>query len=259
VSSLEEKAPIIIKRKKGGHAAHHGGAWKVAYADFVTAMMALFMVLWIVGQSKQVKEYVAQYFKDPGAFHEMTKRGSGVLEGAASLPKPELKEEFLKREAQKLEQMGKEIMQELRKNPKLEGLSKQIQIEIVKEGLRIELVETSESFFFDIGTANLKPDAKGVLTVIAKELSKLPNRIVFEGHTDSRQYSTENGYTNFELSSDRANSARRMLVNEGVRYSQIDEVRGYGDTRLRNAKDPLDASNRRISLLVKFEEKSEHE
>jgi chemotaxis protein MotB len=258
LASLENIPPIIVKKKKAAHGGHHGGAWKVAYADFVTAMMALFMVLWIVGQSKEVRESVSQYFKDPVAFREAA-GGKGVLQGGAPLSKPEVKEDLLKQEAQRLQRMGDSIMQELQKNPDLEGLSKQINIEIVKEGLRIELLESSESFFFDVGTAHLKQDAGQVLGVIADELSRHSNHIILEGHTDSRQYSQETGYTNFELSADRANSARRVLVSRGVKYDQIDEVRGYADTRLRNTAAPLDASNRRISLLVKFEELPKHD
>ena len=216
-------------------------------------MMALFMVLWIVGQSQKVRESVAQYFKDPGAFRESA-GGKGIMQGGVPLSSPDHKEEFLKQEIQRLKQMGDSIIQELQKSPDLASLSKQIKIEIVKEGLRIELLESSESFFFDVGTANLKPEAGQVLNVIGKELAQHHNHLIIEGHTDSRQYSQETGYTNFELSADRANSARRVLVSSGVKYAQFDEVRGYADTRLRNAQDPLDASNRRISLLVKFEE-----
>lgn len=225
----------------------------MAYADFVTAMMALFMVLWIVGQNKQVRDSVAQYFKDPGAFRE-SGGGKGVMQGGGPLLDPGHKEDFLKQETQRLKQMGDSIIQELQKTPSLAALSKQIKIEIVKEGLRIELLESSESFFFDVGTANLKPEAGQVLEVIARELAQRKNHLVIEGHTDSRQYLQETGYTNFELSADRSNSARRVLVSSGVKYNQIDEVRGYADTRLRNVQDPMDASNRRISLLVKFEE-----
>jgi chemotaxis protein MotB len=219
-------------------------------------MMALFMVLWIVGQSKAVRESVAQYFKDPGSFKEGA-GGKGVMPGSQGSPVPtpsiDLPKPPRETEATRLKQMGDSIMQELRKNPALEALSKNIKMEIVKEGLRIELLESSESFFFDVGTANLKHDAAEVLGVIGEELGKESNHIVLEGHTDSRQYSQETGYTNFELSAERANSARRVLVVSGVKYSQIDEVRGYADTRLRNKEDPLDATNRRISLLVKFE------
>ena len=258
MAPIENIPPIIIKKKKSSHGGHHGGAWKVAYADFVTAMMALFMVLWIVGQSKPVRESVAQYFKDPGAFKESKGGSQGVMQGGSPITKPEIANDIIKQaqklETQKLQEMGDSIMQELKRNPDLSELSKQIKIEVVKEGLRIELLESSESDFFDVGTANLKLFAGQILMVIANELAKYSNHVVLEGHTDSRQYSKETGYTNFELSADRANSARRVLVSSGVKYSQIDEVRGYADTRLRNAQDPLDASNRRISLLVKFEE-----
>jgi chemotaxis protein MotB len=218
-------------------------------------MMALFMVLWIVGQSKAVRDSVSQYFKDPGSFKEGS-AGKGVLQGSNGSPVPaiELPKPPRATEASRLKQMGDSIMQELRKNPALEALAKNIKMEIVKEGLRIELLESSESFFFDVGTANLKHDAAEVLGVIGTELGKESNHIVLEGHTDSRQYSQETGYTNFELSAERANSARRVIVSTGVKYGQIDEVRGYADTRLRNTLDPLDASNRRISLLVKFGE-----
>lgn len=253
MAPVENTTPIIVRKKKAGHGGHHGGAWKVAYADFVTAMMALFMVLWIVGQSKQVRESVAKYFTDPGSFKESA-GGKGVLQGATPVVKPTFAPDSLGLEAKRMKQMGDSIMQELNRNPDLASLSKQIKIEVIKEGLRIELLESSESFFFDVGTANLKPDAGQVVGVIADELAKHANHIVIEGHTDSRQYSQETGYTNFELSADRANSARRVLVGRGVKFSQVDEVRGYADTRLRNPQDPFDASNRRISLLVKFEE-----
>jgi chemotaxis protein MotB len=251
---MGDEAPVlIVTKKKGGHGGHHGGAWKVAYADFVTAMMALFIVLWIVGQSKQVKEYVANYFKDPGAFFETTK-GGGPLNASRVNAGPDVVEEFLRRQQERLASMGKEILEEMKKEPKLAELSKQIKIEIVKEGMRIELLETAKQFFFDIGTANLNPEAASILKIIAHEVAKLPNHVIVEGHTDSRQYSRIDGYTNFELSADRANAARRMLQSNGVRENQVDEVRGYADTRLRNKNNPLDASNRRISIIIKFEE-----
>jgi chemotaxis protein MotB len=247
------EAPIRIVKKKGGHGGHHGGAWKVAYADFVTAMMALFIVLWIVGQSKQVKEYVAQYFKDPGAFMENTK-GGGLFEFNKMVVGERVMEEELKRQQDsvRFQAMAQEIMKEMGGEAGLKKLAEQIQIEMVREGLRIELLDKSESFFFDVGTASLKSDARHVLEIIAKELLKLPNHIIIEGHTDSRQYSTADGYTNFELSADRANSARRVLVRNGVLMPKFDEVRGCADSRLKNPADPFDVINRRISIVVKY-------
>jgi chemotaxis protein MotB len=255
-SKPEAEAPIRIVKKKAGHGGHHGGAWKVAYADFVTAMMALFIVLWIVGQSKQVKQYVANYFKDPGAFFTNTKGGGPFEANKIGLGGQAVDEELLRRTEQKQQQafqsMGKQIVGNLASSRDLKHLIGQIEMKIVKEGLRIELLEKSESFFFDVGTATLKPEAQEVLAVIAKEVGRLPNHVIIEGHTDSRPYSRADGYSNFELSAERANSARRTLVTRGVEQSKIDEVRGYADTQLRNTQDPLDVTNRRISILVKF-------
>jgi len=251
------EAPIRVVRKKAGHGGHHGGAWKVAYADFVTAMMALFIVLWIVGQSKQVKEYVANYCKEPGAAFENTKAGVSTG-GKVGMGEPTA-EEFLKRQEANLQAVGKEIMKEIAAKPGLAELSKQIRIEVVKEGLRIELLESPNSVFFDVGTANMHEDTKKLLAVIAAGIRDLPNHLILEGHTDSRRYSSALGYSNFELSSDRANSARRVLVAEGLPEGRIDEVRGYADTMLRNPADPLDAANRRISIILKFEGKKDHE
>jgi len=252
----EEDVPIRIIKKKVGHGGHHGGAWKVAYADFVTAMMALFIVLWIVGQSKQVKEYVANYFKDPGAFFSNTKGGGSFEYSKIAAGDRNIIDDLLKREQDRLQQTGKEIMKNLEAKSGLEKLSKQIKMEMVKEGLRIELMEQSQSFFFDVGTAELKPEAREILRVIGREVSKLPNHIILEGHTDSRPYSREDGYSNYELSVDRANSARRVMVAAGMQPTQVDEVRGYADKVLRNRQDPYDVTNRRISVLIKYQEAS---
>ena len=245
---------IIVRKKKGGHGGSHGGAWKVAYADFVTAMMALFIVLWIVGQSKQVKEYIANYFKDPGAFFENTKGGGAFEYNTMAMGSERYGEELLKRQQDKLKEMGDRIMEEMAKNPTLKELMSQIKIEITKEGMRIELVEQSHSLFFDVGTSHLKPEAVKVLSIIAVQLDSLPNHIVVEGHTDSRQYNREDGYSNYELSAERANSARRVLTKSGLSDSKVDEIAGYADKRLRNRNDPFDLVNRRISILVKIPE-----
>ena len=247
-----ESAPVIkkIKKSKGGH---HGGAWKVAYADFVTAMMALFIVLWVLGQKPEVVEAVAGYFKDPVGFSTKSKI---LIEGKAN-PIPDIKknDEGSLREAEKmeLEKLGEKLNQELRSDTKLLGLADQVKIEIVKEGLKIELTDSEKDVFFEIGTSDLKSNAKSLLQKIGSEISKIPNKIIVEGHTDSRQYNNiGTGYTNFELSSERALSAKRALVGGGLQEKKIDEVRGYADTRLRNEKDPFSFLNRRISITVKF-------
>lgn len=251
--SMPKDVPIrIVKKIKKGHGGHHGGAWKVAYADFVTAMMALFIVLWIVGQSKQVKDYVAQYFKDPGAFAENTK-GGGAFEKIDMSVGERVVEEYLKRQQEQMKEIADKILEEVKNSPQLKEMANQIKIELTKEGMRIELLEESQSFFFDVGTANLKKEAEKIIALIALKLGELPNHIVVEGHTDARPYPGNRGYTNFELSAERANSARRILMTRGLQNGQLDEVRGYADTRLRNKKDPLDVTNRRISILVKYE------
>jgi chemotaxis protein MotB len=250
MANAAEETPIRIVKKKAGHGGHHGGAWKVAYADFVTAMMALFIVLWIVGQSKQVKESVASYFKDPGAF-EFSKGGAGAMNGGPSAVEGS-SVNALEAQRQALEKLGSQIMQEIASNPELKAIASQVKFEIVNEGMRIELLEKSESFFFDVGTSELKPEAAKIIAIIAAEVGKLPNKLVIEGHTDARQYSRSDGYSNFELSAERANSARRIMARNGVKLSQVDQVRGYADTRLRDTENPNDIINRRISVLVKF-------
>jgi chemotaxis protein MotB len=260
---------IVIKRvrKKGGHEGHHGGAWKVAYADFVTAMMALFIVLWIVANNVTIRASVADYFRDPGAMH---KTSSGVLSGnntmrpfsdSAPLQAPsnpnrtQLSEDKagspLQAEMDKLREEGEKLIKAIAAIPDLVKFKDQIQITLTKEGLRIELIEQSEGLFFDIGSARLKPDAAQLLKLIAARIGSFPNDVTIEGHTDSRPY-IRSGYNNWDLSSDRANAARRVLEENGIREKQITGVNGYADRRLKNPSKPLDFSNRRVTILVAF-------
>ncbi|MFA7228636.1 MAG: flagellar motor protein MotB [Melioribacteraceae bacterium] len=252
VEDGNEATPVIKKIKKS-HGGHHGGAWKVAYADFVTAMMALFIVLWVLSQKPEVVEAVAGYFKDPVGFSTKSKV---LIEGKANpVPGLSIKEEMESHEAEKmeLEKLGEKLNQELRSDTHLMGLADQVKIEIVKEGLKIELTDSEKDVFFEIGTSEMKSNAMRLIQKIGGEISKIPNKIIVEGHTDSRQYNNiGTGYTNFELSSERALSAKRALVGGGLQEKKIDEVRGYADTRLRNEKDPLSFINRRISITVKF-------
>lgn len=247
-----DQLPIVKKIVKG-HGGHHGGAWKVAYADFVTAMMALFIVLWVLSQNDEVKEAVAGYFKDPIGF---STKGKTILEGNSSqLIDLKLQEEMqrMEMEKQELEKMGEKLIEELSDDTGFMNLSDQVKIEIVKEGLRIELVDSANDIFFEVGTSELKAEAKRLIQKIGFELAKMKNKIIVEGHTDARQYANDgSGYSNFELSADRANSAKRALVTGGVSEKQIDEVRGFADTRLRDPKDPLSFLNRRISITVKY-------
>jgi chemotaxis protein MotB len=246
---------IIVKKKGGGHHGHHGGAWKVAYADFVTAMMAFFLVMWLVGQSPQVKASVAGYFRDPGVFE--TTRGGGVLPGGAEglkdagvTPVAKPVPDDVKAAQEVLERAADHLRQALAKIPSLKALEDRIEITVTSEGLRIELLETAKNSFFAVGSADLLPETVEILAVISQELSSLGNVIALEGHSDSRAYADSKGYGNWELSTDRANSARRAMERFGLRPGQVNAVRGYADTRLRTPKTPLDARNRRISIVV---------
>jgi chemotaxis protein MotB len=245
--------PIVVRRKKGGHHGHHGGAWKVAYADFVTAMMAFFLVMWLVGQSKEVKSAVAGYFRDPGIFDQAKSNGpiaGGDLsldpDGAARDPGANLLDE----ERIALESTAARIRQRLSEVPELKHLGKQIEITVTRDGLRIELVDAESQTFFASGSAALAPGTEKVLAVIARELGTLKNSIVIEGHTDSRPYATTDLYSNWELSADRANAARRAMERSGLQSGQVRGVRGYADRQLRRADAPLDPRNRRVSVIV---------
>jgi chemotaxis protein MotB len=251
----KEAASInIIKKNKARH-PHHGGAWKVAYADFVTAMMSLFIVLWIVGQSKQIKQYVSEYFKDPGAFAEKTR--SGALSGGLvpvnnqSMSKHGIPLDNGQSQIQVLTAEGQKLKEMIASIPKFKPFVNQIEITMTKEGLRIELIENASGLFFDVGSAQLKPETGELLRLIGKELSKLPNEIIVEGYTDARPY-VRNDYSNWELSVDRANAARKVLQDGGLRKEQLLEVRGYADRKLRDPQHPLDYSNRRVSILVTY-------
>ena len=250
-----KNAPVVIIKKKKGHGhGHHGGAWKVAYADFVTAMMAFFLVLWIVGQSQAVKAGVAGYFREPGVLE--FERSTGILPGATTGISPE-GPPVLKQQAggatpadrAALEQKAGMIKKMLERSPEFKSMKDQIEIQMTKDGLRVELLEKSNSLFFDSGSAALKEQTVRLLQAIARELGSLQNHIVIEGHSDSRRYSTSGLYSNWELSSDRANAARRVM-EAALPPGRINEVRGYADTRLRIPADPMDPRNRRVSIVM---------
>jgi chemotaxis protein MotB len=229
--------PIIIKRV-AAHAGHHGGAWKVAYADFVTAMMALFIVLWLLNSSKQIQVAVGGYFKDPTGTSKMVGSGQTGAGDNFSLTK------------ENMEKLKEELQAAVRKTANLDKLKSQIEMTVTTEGLRIELLESEKGTFFPSGIAEPTEQGKEILILLAGELSKLPNSLSVEGHTDARPFSAKGMYSNWELSSDRANAARRLMQANGIRAGQISQVRGFADQRLRKPKDPEDASNRRISVIV---------
>ena len=238
----DAKAVIIKRVKKGGHAGHHGGAWKVAYADFVTAMMALFIVLWLLSStSKQTQIAISGYFKDP--------RGTSNKPGSALAGVAE--ELSLKKDD--MAQLKEKLQSTIQTIADLDKLKKNIEMTVTAEGLRIELIESEKGTFFDSGSPKLNANGQELLGLLAAELEKVPNRISIEGHTDAKPFSGKSSYSNWELSSDRANAARRLMQHpDGLGPDQVSQVRGFADQRLRNLKDPMDPANRRISIIVQY-------
>jgi chemotaxis protein MotB len=237
---MDKPRPIIIVKKKASHAGHHGGAWKVAYADFVTAMMALFIVLWLLNSSKQIQEAVGGYFKDPTGTSK--KVGSNMVGAGENF--------VLTRDD--MPKLKDQLQQAMRQLSDFEKLKNHIEMTVTTEGLRIELSESATGTFFDSGSAKLNADGQELLVILAGELGKLPNKISIEGHTDSKPYAPSATYGNWELSADRANAARRVMQANGVRADQVTQIRGFADQRLRKPDAPLDPANRRISLIVQY-------
>ena len=237
---MAKTAPIIIIKKKAAHGGHHGGAWKVAYADFVTAMMALFIVLWLLNSSKQIRVAVGGYFKDPTGKSKKVGNGENGSGDNFVVTK------------ENMDKIKDELQSAIHKVNITEKLKNQIEMTITAEGLRIELMETEKGAFFPSGVPEPNADAKELLSKLASELGKLPNTLTIEGHTDAKPYSTSGNYSNWELSADRANAARRVMQENGLRPGQISQVRGYADQRLHRPKEPEDASNRRISVIVHY-------
>jgi len=232
--------PIIVIKKKGVHGGHHGGAWKVAYADFVTAMMSLFIVLWLLNSTPQVKKAIAGYFNDPrGTNRQM---GTEVLGEGKSITLDKTN----------VEKLRESIKDAILKQKDLDKLKNQVELTMTPEGLRIELIEGKNGTFFQSGGSKLSPSGEELIGLLADQLKSLPNKLFIEGHTDSKPYPSSNGYTNWELSSDRANSARRLLQQDGVVPNQVLQVRGFADSELRVPADPLDPSNRRVTLIVQW-------
>lgn len=285
-----KEQPIIVKKIKKVSGGHHGGAWKVAYADFVTAMMAFFIVMWILASSAEVKEAVQEYANNPTAYSVFTGKKSGEVpveidlglkpdnrkvvgdkgksegkslffdfdekKGEGDVPKRVLQAmQDSTVAAERVGEVGGDIENLIKEmvadKPEMKEILSSIKIEMTKEGLRIELIESTESLFFKIGSATLTDEAIDVLKQLAQEIGKLPNRVEIEGHTDARGYSPNASYDNWNLSSDRAISASRILSRFGLWDGQIEGITGYADRKLRNPDNPFDVVNRRISIVVK--------
>lgn len=273
MSAGEERPIIIIKKKGHGGHGHHGGSWKVAIADLMTAMMALFMVLWLVGQSPKTRSSVGAYFRDPMglAGGGNTENSTGPHSGGASFHtggntpiNPDMgftagrvdvdtgmqnsgRPDFL--ELSRARDRLAQALMALR----MDTWSRHIELTSVEEGLRIEIQDDFDDSLFLSGSTRINPKAEAVLIAIAEELGALPNRVVIEGHTDSAPAGRRSRVSNWEISTERANAARRFLLAHGMRQDQVAEVRGYAAQRLRLWHEPDNPRNRRISVLVLLE------
>lgn len=252
-----KKSVIVIKKVKKAHGGHHGGSWKVAYADFVTAMMAFFMVMWILGMDSDVRKAIEGYFTNPVGLHQGYSSGvspisTGSSPSVVKTPNP-LRLITRTFEEQRYRELASRIEARLRASDGLGEIAAQVEVVVTKDGLRIELIEGGDGeMFFALGRAELKPAATRALEAIALELTETQTPLVVEGHTDAAPFGRSRGYSNWELSADRANAARQAMEAAGLGDHRIREIRGYADRTLRNANDPFDRANRRISILLPF-------
>lgn len=255
-------ATIIRVVKKRPHSeVHHGGAWKVAYADFVTAMMALFMVMWIITMSQPTKEDIQNYFNHPFSAAQ-SKAGISSLATGGKIPfatgySPGLNAKnwhdlALEVQRDELNRVKENVSVALDSLPELARLRKYVTISLTDTGLVIELIEAQDSLFFGSGSSLLPPTTQHLLAVVAVELGRLPNPVIIEGYTDAQPFSGRPDYSNWELSTDRANAARRVMNASGLRPRQVVEVCGYADSKLRRPDQPAHYSNRRIAIRVNF-------
>lgn len=282
----EEKQPIIVKKIKKVSGGHHGGAWKVAYADFVTAMMALFIVLWILSASDQTQMQIQAYFDDPGAFNFITgkrtvpiktgldpeqgkTRGENIGDGGGNI-----EDNNIDSQSQSLQKMMNEAIRDsieaaenlkssaeeledfidglINSNDGLKEFSESVKFTFTEEGLKIELIENNENLFFEVGSAKINPKGEKIIGMLAKEIGKLPNSVEIEGHTDSRKYGDSKNYSNWDLSTDRANSTRKYMESKGLWNGQISLVSGYADKDLVNKANPFANENRRVTIYIKY-------
>ena len=269
--------PIIIKRvKKGGH-GHHGGAWKIAYADFVTAMMAFFLLMWLLGSTTEGdKKGIADYFSTPlklslmasgsgagdsahvikGGGEDLTRTTGQVKRGEieaerATMNLKALKAEQTRAEISRLEDLKRKIEQKIAANTRLASLSSQIKLDLTFEGLRIQIIDEDKRPMFASGSAEVLATMRELLRDVGSVLGEVPNRLTLEGHTDAMPFSAgERGYSNWELSADRANASRRELLAGGLPDDRVLRVQGLAASTPYDRKDPGAPANRRISIIV---------
>ena len=278
----EDLRPIVIKRIKKGGAAHHGGAWKIAYADFVTAMMAFFLLMWLLGSTANGDlKGIADYFQNPlkvsmsggsgagdatsilkGGGKSLTSSSGQVKNGdveAAKKKAPntrdakteDLRKEFEHREKASLSELKGNIEKLIEANSMLRQFKNQLLMDVTSEGLRIQIIDEKNRPMFDSSSAELKPYSKVILREIGKALNSVPNKVSFSGHTDAAQFGGgEKGFSNWELSANRANASRREMIAGGMDENKVLRVVGLSSTVLFDKNDPLSPSNRRINIVV---------
>jgi chemotaxis protein MotB len=265
----DTQRPIVIKRIKRGGGAAHGGAWKIAYADFVTAMMAFFLLMWLLGSATKAKlAGIADYFNTPlkiamsggsgagdatsiiqGGGTDLTRRAGQVKQGEIESSKSRADQE--KQESSRLQDLKSKLEKAIDSNVKMAQFKKQVKLDITSEGLRIEIVDDQNRPMFDSGGAVMKPYTRDILREIGRTLNEVPNRISLSGHTDAVPYSGgEAGYSNWELSADRANASRRELVAGGLEDGKVLRVVGLGSAIPLDKANPNSPVNRRISIIV---------
>lgn len=241
--SPEVESIALVPTRRVVSEGRHGGAWKVAYADFVTALMALFIVLWMMNSGAKVKESVQGYFRDPKGYAR--RLGAGAGSTGEGLPV----------DRKNVRNVQEQIETAFRKMPEFRFIRNNVLFSVTGEGLRIDLLESEQGMFFVTGNQTPTPNGEHLLKVLAEELGNMPNQLVVEGHTDARPFrnsTPSSHYSNWELSSDRANAARRILHASGVRPEQVVETRGYAEQHLLDPSDPNNPRNRRVSVVVKF-------
>jgi chemotaxis protein MotB len=274
--SDDSTRPIVIKRKKVAGGAHHGGAWKIAYADFVTAMMAFFLLMWLLGSTaKGDLAGIADYFQNPLKVSSTGGSGSGDastivpgggkdlsrttgqsqrgnFQGKKKSPEEDEARKILEaKEKAKLEELKRRIEDMIESNPALRQFKNQLLLDITSEGLRIQIVDEQNRPMFDSSSAELKPYTKEILHEIGGALNSVSNRITISGHTDAAQFSGgARGFSNWELSANRANTSRRELIVGGMDDHKVVRVLGMSSTVLFDKNDPLNPINRRISIVV---------
>lgn len=285
--ATNEKRPIVIKRIKKVAGGHHGGAWKIAYADFVTAMMAFFLLMWLLGSTtKGDLKGIADYFNTPlkiamfggsgsgdsfsiikGGGKDLTRTEGQVKAGDVPVEKKiinlkavaeELKRIEKIKELEKLKELKKNIEKAINSNSKLKQFKNQILLDITTEGLRIQIVDEKNRPMFRIGRAELEAYTKEILHEIGKMLNQMPNKVSLSGHTDATPYSSDRkGFSNWDLSADRANASRRELITGGMDESKVVRVVGLSSAVLFDKENPFNPINRRISIIVMNKEAEE--